>query len=57
MTATGELEYNEDIEHWVIPFWCPNDEWFVPYWSIELDPLIKELTKDLDPSTLPLKET
>ncbi len=55
MTATGELQYHEEIESWVIYFWCPYDDWFVPHWSIKLDPLIKDLTKDLDPATLPLK--
>ncbi len=55
MTATGELQFHEDIQRWVILFLCPYDGWYVPHWSRELDPLIKDLTRDVDPSTLPIK--
>ncbi len=56
MTATGDIEYNENLDRWFISFWCPSDEWIVPVWSADLAPLIEGLTKDIDPSTLPSRE-
>ncbi len=56
MTATGDLEYDEDLHKWFVLFFCPSHDWLAPTVAADLEPLIQKLTADIDPSTLPYAE-
>jgi hypothetical protein len=53
ITTNGEVYYNEDTESWSAGYWCPYDKEILRIWAEDIAPILNEITKELDPQTLP----
>jgi hypothetical protein len=56
MKATGEMLYSEEFNKWYIVFYCPSTDKIELLEDIRNEEIIRVITKDLDPYTLPADE-
>ena len=56
MKSTGEALHDDGVARWMVGFQCPYDDDFA-IWRPEFQPVLDEVTRGIDPSTLPFLGT
>jgi len=53
--SNGKMYYEDDSAvEWSIGYWCPYDKEMIRIWTPNDKPLLDEVTKDIDISSLPI---